>query len=78
MKKKRKPPKVKCGIRECNGRVVTLVGDCKWCSSSHCIKHRLPEDHDCPKLQVCKNSAAEANRRKLQEYKAVAPKVENI
>ena len=38
----------------CNGRVVKIIGNCRWCSSKYCQKHRLPEDHSCSGLLDCK------------------------
>ena len=39
----------KCFIEVCNSK-VTLIGACSYCSLSFCNKHRLPEKHECKKI----------------------------
>merc|ERR1712137_888853 len=57
-KKKKKKSKKKgvtiCLLEGCKGRVVAMIGTCKYCSNNFCQEHRLPEAHACPGLQSCK------------------------
>merc|ERR1711966_202906 len=46
-KKKKKKKSNGCAIDGCMGRVVLLIGDCKWCNKSFCQAHRIPEAHAC-------------------------------
>lgn len=77
-KPRKKSSKPRCAIHGCKGRVVTLVGTCKWCSLVHCQEHRLPECHACKHIQACKQSASDINRRNLESCQAVAPKVVQV
>jgi len=73
--KKKKKKKNGCAIDGCDGRVVLLVGDCKWCQKSFCQAHRIPEAHACPNLKGCAAAAFENNAKKVGDYKCVANKV---
>lgn len=75
---KKKIGKPKCGVEGCKGRVVQIIGTCKWCSKTHCQEHRLPESHMCHRIQSCRDSAAEMNRRNLENCKSVAAKVVRV
>jgi len=74
-KKKKKKKKNTCALPGCDGRVVLLVGDCKWCSMSFCQAHRIPEAHACPGLAACKTQSFDNNAAKLGAMKCVAAKV---
>ena len=54
----------------------SLIGNCKHCNSTFCNKHRLPEDHACPKLQ--ENSLKERSYLidRLLKEKHVASKLD--
>merc|ERR1712070_327874 len=72
---KKKKKKNTCALDGCDGRVVTLVGDCKWCSMSFCQAHRIPEAHACPGMAACRASSFDINASKLGAMKCVAAKV---
>lgn len=65
----------KCHIDQCLDRVAKIVGDCRYCTHSHCTKHRLPESHACEKLSNCRQESYEKNSDKLLNGKCVADKL---
>ena len=65
----------RCHVEGCRGRVVMLVGDCRWCRHSHCQEHRLPEAHGCERLADCSRAAREHNAERLKEGHCVAAKL---
>lgn len=67
-----------CHIEGCSGRVVPLMGDCKWCRHSYCQEHRLPEAHQCESLVQCNRAAREANDERLREGRCVASKLATV
>ena len=71
-KKKKKKKSNGCAIEGCDGRVVLLVGDCKWCNKSFCQAHRIPEAHACPNLKDCSKAAFDLNAGKVGAHKCVA------
>merc|ERR1711871_882223 len=75
-KKKKKKKSNGCGIDGCDGRVVLLVGDCKWCKKSFCQAHRMPEAHACANLKDCKASAFDNNAKKVGGMKCEAAKMQ--
>merc|ERR1712100_919055 len=74
-KKKKKKKKKSNG---CDGRVVLLVGDCKWCMKSFCQAHRMPEAHVCPNIKDCRAQAFANNAKKMDSFKCVAPKMQAV
>merc|ERR1711903_62115 len=73
-KKKKKKKEGRCALPGCDGRVVLLVGDCKWCNMSFCQAHRMPEGHACPGLKDCRAQAFSNNAEKVGMMKCVATK----
>merc|ERR1711907_568351 len=74
-KKKKKKKTNGCGVDGCDGRVVLLIGDCKWCQKSFCQAHRLPEAHICPNIKDCRAQAFANNAAKVGLAKCSAPKL---
>merc|ERR1719453_2793916 len=74
-KKKKKKKSNGCGVDGCDGRVVLLVGDCKWCMKSFCQAHRMPEAHVCPNIKDCAAQAFAQNAAKVGDHKCVARQV---
>ena len=72
-KKKKKKSKKKgvtiCLLDGCKGRVVAMIGTCKWCSQNFCQEHRLPECHACPQIESCKQASFEINASKNGAFK---------
>merc|ERR1711966_70737 len=67
-KKKKKKNKKKgvtiCLLDGCKGRVVAMIGTCKWCQQNLCQEHRLPEGHACPGIDSCKKASFDVNAHK--------------
>lgn len=61
VKKQKKNKKPKCNVKGCKGRIVALVGNCKWCNLDYCQEHRIPECHNCSGLDDCKKNSFERN-----------------
>jgi len=75
-KKKKKKKTNGCGIEGCDGRVVLLIGDCKFCKKSFCQAHRLPEAHFCTHMKDCKQQSFDNNAAKVGAFKCAAPKLQ--
>eukprot|EP00999_Lentomonas_sp_LEN2_P003093 NODE_945_length_1103_cov_81.334016_g901_i0.p2 GENE.NODE_945_length_1103_cov_81.334016_g901_i0~~NODE_945_length_1103_cov_81.334016_g901_i0.p2 ORF type:complete len:150 (-),score=32.19 NODE_945_length_1103_cov_81.334016_g901_i0:199-648(-) len=71
----KKSKKSKCMFGDCTDRVATIIGNCSYCKSSFCGKHRLPEAHACTNLQTCRQAAFDRNSVKLMNEKTVATKI---
>eukprot|EP00294_Goniomonas_avonlea_P017131 CAMPEP_0114552028 /NCGR_PEP_ID=MMETSP0114-20121206/6909_1 /TAXON_ID=31324 /ORGANISM="Goniomonas sp, Strain m" /LENGTH=146 /DNA_ID=CAMNT_0001736883 /DNA_START=44 /DNA_END=484 /DNA_ORIENTATION=- len=67
--------KTVCALEDCSGRVAMIIGDCKWCKSSFCGSHRLPETHACQGMESCRAASAQRNATKVMSEKCVAVKV---
>ena len=66
----------KCEI--CNSKINTLdllVATCK-CEKKHCIKHRMPESHNCSKL--CDIAQEQKTRLKTNLVKITCNKIISI
>ena len=50
---------MRCAFENCYHNIVLVVGVCKYCSNSYCLKHRLPEGHKCKNMNDCKQKAKE-------------------
>ncbi|KAI8069332.1 polyubiquitin [Gongronella butleri] len=70
--KRRRP---RCAFGTCSDKPVKIVGDCRYCQSKFCSRHRLPEDHACVNLTTCKKAAHERNSIKLLSERCIASKV---
>jgi ubiquitin C len=69
-----KPPNT-CHFSDCKDRLVKIIGDCRYCQSKFCGKHRLPEMHACAGMESCKQAASSRLTNKLLTEKTVASKV---
>ncbi|KAI9205660.1 uncharacterized protein BJ171DRAFT_408729, partial [Polychytrium aggregatum] len=65
----------KCSALGCTDRAVKIVGDCRYCASKFCSRHRLPEAHACPNIQSCRQDATARLSDRLMGEKCVASKV---
>ena len=61
IKKSKKNKKPRCNVKGCKGRIVALVGHCKWCNLDYCQEHRIPEAHMCIKIEDCKKDSFAKN-----------------
>jgi predicted nucleic acid binding AN1-type Zn finger protein len=59
----------------CGKKNAYIIGNCKFCNNCFCLNHRLPESHNCEKLQECCEIAREKNKIKLMNEKCVASKI---
>jgi hypothetical protein len=58
----------RCATIKCNGKIA-LIGHCNHCTQNYCIKHRLPEVHDCSQQERMRLAAFEANAEVLMQGK---------
>jgi predicted nucleic acid binding AN1-type Zn finger protein len=65
----------RCAVPACTDRVARIVGDCRYCQSRFCSRHRLPEEHDCANMSEVKEASFKRNQDKLMAEKCVAAKV---
>ncbi|KAI8340539.1 ubiquitin-related domain-containing protein [Chlamydoabsidia padenii] len=65
----------RCALGSCSGKPVKIIGDCRYCESKFCSRHRLPEAHACVNLTTCRQTAHERNSLKLLSERCVASKV---
>merc|ERR1712093_133302 len=77
-KKKKKKASNKCSLEGCDGRVVLLLGDCKWCPNLFCQAHRIPEAHACPGLKNCRAEAFANNAAAVGMMKCAGAKMQSI
>jgi len=59
----------------CKSRVGLLGFKCKFCKNNLCTYHRLPEDHNCPNIDLAKNKYKEMNKKKLESESLKETKV---
>jgi predicted nucleic acid binding AN1-type Zn finger protein len=64
-----------CLYESCKCKGVMITGDCNYCKSNYCNKHRLPETHECSGLQKCKDVHFERNKATLLSNKLTPVKV---
>tara|TARA_B100001094_G_C17855399_1_gene634753 strand:+ start:69 stop:389 length:321 start_codon:yes stop_codon:yes gene_type:complete len=76
-KKNKKNKKPKCNVEGCKGRIVALVGHCKWCNLDFCQEHRIPEAHMCIKIDDCKKDSFDKNQQ-LNSISCQFKKIEHI
>ncbi|TPX47312.1 hypothetical protein SeLEV6574_g02738 [Synchytrium endobioticum] len=65
----------KCSVEGCTDRPVKIIGDCRYCNSKYCSRHRLPEAHACVNLQSCRDESISRLNNKLMSEKTVAAKI---
>ena len=65
----------KCSYGDCKTKVALVVGDCKYCIKRFCMKHSLPEQHQCHNIELCKRIAIDRNSAELLKFKCVGNKI---
>lgn len=65
----------KCII--CKKKSNAIIGYCNYCKSQFCLKHRLPEDHKCSKLDELIAKSRNKNSKKLLLEKITIKRVNN-
>ena len=56
----------RCHCDGCSLKVAMIVGHCKYCDNDFCLKHRLPESHDCVNRVDCHMEAKKQLEEKLR------------
>jgi predicted nucleic acid binding AN1-type Zn finger protein len=69
---------MKCSFAECLKKHELIIGDCKYCQSKFCMKHRYASSHNCPKINEYKASQQALLKRKLDEGKCESNKLIKI
>ncbi|KAI9651496.1 MAG: hypothetical protein M1831_004671 [Alyxoria varia] len=69
------PPKKRgprCNLPSCSALAQRIVGECGFCGSTFCAKHRLLESHSCKGLEEAKSESKERNKERLEGERTVA------
>jgi predicted nucleic acid binding AN1-type Zn finger protein len=53
----------------CNHKSAAIVGFCKYCNNNFCLKHRLPESHQCINMNILCKQEYDKNSEKLMQEK---------
>ena len=71
MKKRPAKPSKKCSFENCRHKRDVFCFECETCGNTYCVRHRIPEDHDCTKTRrgVSRPSSSSTNNKLCsQEY----------
>lgn len=69
---------MKCKVKECNKKSVSIIGECKFCQGKYCLNHRLVETHQCPCMESCRQQALLKNANTLLKNKCTSSKINII
>lgn len=69
------PKKTMCAYTGCRKRAAVVVGSCNYCNHVFCLKHRIPEAHECVCMAHCKKRAVDLNTTNLTNGKCVGLKL---
>jgi len=64
-----------CNFDTCKCRIIKMIGHCRFCNNDHCLKHRLPEMHKCPNIDMCYEEEFNKNKRYVKNQKCVRLKI---
>lgn len=64
-----------CFNDNCSKKIALIIGDCIYCNEQFCLKHRLPESHDCKNKKLCNLSYYEKNKSKLLKNALTSKKI---
>lgn len=67
--------RTKCNVAKCDRPVVLIIGLCTYCTNQFCMKHRIPETHECIEMDLCKKRSFHRNEANLLAGKCVAVKI---
>lgn len=70
--------KTRCSFNSCQGRVVKIIGDCKFCSGKFCARHRTVEAHSCANIDKCKQAHYQKNEKRLMGEKTNSSKLQQV
>jgi predicted nucleic acid binding AN1-type Zn finger protein len=58
---------MKCSYMGCCNR-TSIIGQCKSCEKVYCLSHRLPEKHNCEKINELISGQRKILESKIYEY----------
>ena len=58
-----------CQTKSCDQFGNSVIGICKYCTKIHCLKHRLPESHNCENQKDCNEESRLKNSQKILNNK---------
>lgn len=64
-----------CFLNNCNKKTNKFIGKCSYCLNIYCMKHRLPEVHNCENINLCKRKAFKDNEKLLKKQKCIQSKL---
>lgn len=64
-----------CFYEGCKKKINITDIQCNYCNEIYCLKHRLPEQHECRAIIKCKSDAHERNKVKLLDEKIKINKI---
>eukprot|EP01134_Creolimax_fragrantissima_P001677 CFRG1677T1 len=67
-----------CGFGDCHDKPVVIIGDCRFCVSKFCGKHRLPESHACQGMDKCREVAFERNATTVRNGQCTTAKINEL
>ncbi|KAI9224959.1 hypothetical protein BC828DRAFT_216144 [Blastocladiella britannica] len=59
----RKISNTRCNHQGCTDKVAKIIGDCRFCASKFCSRHRLPESHACEGIDSCRQASFDKNAK---------------
>ncbi|KAH8117352.1 hypothetical protein DFH11DRAFT_1504901 [Phellopilus nigrolimitatus] len=62
----------------CNSAAMRFAGECPHCKACFCGNHRLPEHHNCNKLEDCREAAFNRNKERLEGERTVPSKMMGV
>ena len=65
---------MQCFYKDCR-KSVSMIGNCKYCTSMYCLKHRLPESHECAGLDKLKQACFETAVKEIKSNRCVRDKI---
>jgi len=66
-----------CTYPLCNKKIETFCF-CRYCQQNYCIKHRLPEVHNCRNINDIKNEKLKILTKNILDSKIVPQKIAPI
>ncbi len=65
----------KCNYKDCEGKKLKIIGECKSCKGCFCSKHRLIEMHKCKELDSIKAEKKAEYEKAMLEMKVKSKKI---
>jgi predicted nucleic acid binding AN1-type Zn finger protein len=64
-----------CNVIDCKRKSKPIIGHCSYCKFHFCLKHRLPEQHECKEQEICNNKARQDLTNKLNQEAIKSKKI---